>query len=205
MFLRSYKILDQDKARELAEKVKELDWQDGKARTKQLTGTVKRNQEILDDPSLKVIGKMIANHPEIQLDAIPKKIYPPKYSRYVPGDAYHKHTDSPWMGDIRTDLSCTLWLSDEFGGGSLCIDGQRYRCEPGHALIYQCGLPHEVLEVTEGERICVVTWIQSRIRDAHKRSLVGKFRRFLSKIENDHDKFVEGGQIHSELIRMWME
>ena len=72
-------------------------------------------------------------------------------------------------------------------------------------MIYDCGDPHEVLPVTRGERICVITWIQSRIRDAHKRQLVSKMRRFLSRFEDNQELFVEGGQIHSALLRMWIE
>lgn len=203
--MKFYQILSREESSRVTDAVKGMEWSEGKARTPELTGTVKRNSEILHDGLLTTIGKRIANNSEIQLDCIPLQYHPPKFSRYKTGEYYHRHTDSPWMGSTRTDISCTLWLNDDYEGGELLIGDEKVKGNPGQCVIYQCGTPHEVLPVTSGERLCVITWIQSRIRDAHKRHLISTFRRFLSKFDDNHELFVEGGQIHSELIRMWME
>jgi len=201
-----YEILPEKEAVEIAKKVSLLkDWDQGKARTKELTGTTKQNEEILSHSTLHDIGKLIAANSEFQLDCIPLKMHPPKYSRYKKGQHYKLHTDAPWMGQTRTDLSCTLFLSRDYKGGELVIDGKSYKGRPGEAIIYECGLPHEVLPVTEGERICVITWIQSRIRDPHKRKIVSDMRKFLANFEDDQKMFVQGGRIHSALLRMWIE
>lgn len=202
--MKTYRIITKEQALALAEKTKGLSWQQGKARTKELTGTTKQNKEILSHVALQTLGKRIAAHPEIQLDTIPIKMHAPKFSRYSEGEHYKLHTDAPWMGDTRTDLSCTLWLSEDYDGGELVIDGVPYKGEPGECLIYNCGLPHEVRPVTFGERICVITWIQSRVRDSEKRKLITDFRRFLGNFE-DSPLFLEGGRIHSALLRMWIE
>ena len=204
--MRLYDILPEPQARALGEQVaKSGAWTTGRARTEALTGTVKQNSEILNHAASQTIGKRLSTHRELQLDCIPLRLYPPKFSRYAEGQHYKLHTDAPWMGETRTDLSCTLWLSDDYGGGELCIAGQEFRGKPGQALIYDCGEPHEVKPVTSGERICAITWIESRVRDPHKRRLVSDFRRFLSRFEDDQALFVEGGRIHSALLRMWIE
>jgi len=203
--MKFFQILSEKDALAVAGKAKEMSWNTGKARTAELEGTVKKNSEILQDNLLTEIGKRIVGSGDVQLEAIPLKYHAPKFSRYGVGDFYKRHTDSPWMGDTRTDLSCTMWLNDDYEGGELKIGDQTFKGSPGQCVIYPCGTPHEVLPVTKGERLCVITWIQSRIRDAHKRRLVTSFRRFLSKFEDNQELFVEGGQIHSEILRMWIE
>jgi len=207
-----YQLFSADQAESILASLSDDEWKQGKARKKSLEGTIKQNQEILKSKGTKSgamlerIGKKIISSPEIQLNHIPQQIQPPKFSRYVEGDRYHRHTDAPWMGGTRTDLSCTLWLNDDYEGGELCVEGKEVKGKPGQCLVYECGLPHEVKPITSGERICAVTWIQSRIRDSKKRRLVTDFRTLLAKLEPEHpDWLVEGGAIHSALIRMWME
>ncbi len=103
-------------------------------------------------------------------------ILPPKFNKYAVGDYYKPHTDSPFMqcGDIkvRTDLSCTIWLNDDYEGGELCVDGHRLKGKPGQCVIYRGDSIHEVTPVTKGERICAITWIQSEFRDAEIRQIL---------------------------------
>jgi PKHD-type hydroxylase len=202
--MKLYRILSEKEALEVAEAAKGLEWAEGKARTPELTGTVKQNREVLSHKLLPAIGKKIVNHPSIQMDHIPRKAYSPKFSRYSDGEHYKAHTDAPWMGETRTDLSCTLWLNDDYEGGELEVEGNKIRGKPGECLVYDCGSIHEVKPVTSGERICVVTWMQSRIRDKEKRRLVSDYRKFLAKFEGG-PLFVEGGRIHSALLRRWSE
>ena len=209
-----YQLLDESQASTILSGLEGMQWLGGRARTKELEGTVKNNLEILPSHNedanklLGAIGIKLIKHSAIQLNHIPLQVHPPKFSKYSGGAYYNKHTDAPWMGNTRTDLSCTLWLSDpeSYEGGELCLEGEKIKGKQGQCLVYDCGLPHEVKPVTQGERICVITWLQSRIRDPRKRKLVSDFRNFLSKLEKDHkDLFLEGGAIHSSIIRMWME
>jgi len=208
-----YQLLTPDEASSILTVVRGMDWSQGKARTKELEGTVKQNLEILPEGEItkklsSSISKKLVSHKSIQLNHIPIKVHPPKFSLYREGGHYKAHTDAPWMGTTRTDLSCTIWLSapDTYEGGELCMNGQKIKGKSGQCLVYECGDRHEVKPVTSGERVCAVMWIQSRIRDSHKRTLVSNFRKFLAKLEPEHkDWFVEGGAIHSSLIRMWME
>ena len=203
-----YQLISPSDAAAVLNTTSNVEWSQGRARTKALEGTVKQNQEVLSAPVLSEIGNRLMKNAGIQLNHIPFRVHSPKFSRYCVGDRYHLHTDAPWMGETRTDLSCTIWLSDpdSYQGGWLKVGGKSYKGQPGQVLVYECGTPHEVTPVTNGERVCVVTWMQSRIRDAAKRKIVSDFRKFLSKLEVDQQElFLEGGAIHSSIIRMWME
>ena len=125
--MKFYKVLPPEDAMSLASTARKLSWDTGKARTDALTGTVKQNEEILSNEVLETIGQRIVSHHDIQLDAIPKQMHKPKFSRYKEGARYQRHTDAPWMGDTRTDLSCTLWLSSDYDGGELVINGEAFR------------------------------------------------------------------------------
>ena len=111
------------------------------------------------------------------------------------------------MGSTRTDLSCTVFLSDpnSYEGGELVVNGEAVKGRAGEAIVYDCGSIHEVAEVTEGERICAVTWIQSRIRDMSKRKLVSEYRRFVEQLKGQPEMYLEAGRFNSALLRMWSE
>ena len=202
--MKLYRVLPKEQAKQIGQTLLDRDWSEGRARTKEETGTTKKNREILEHPLLDSLGRRILANPELAIDCIPLKCHKPKFSRYSVGSAYHKHTDAPWMGNTRTDLSCTLWLSDDYEGGELVIDGEPFKGEPGECLVYECGRVHEVTEVTQGERVCAVTWIQSRIRDPYKRRHVSEYRRFVEKLKGT-DHYLEAGRFNSALLRMWSE
>lgn len=205
--MRIYRIFPEAQAIGIADTLKEKNWVQGKARTSEETGTTKQNGEILEHPLLESLGKRILNHPDIAIDVIPLKCHKPKFSRYRDGERYHRHTDAPWMGTTRTDLSCTLFLSDpdSYDGGELVVDGEVVKCKAGEAVIYDCGAIHEVSPVTSGERICAVTWIQSRVRDQGKRNLISEYRRFVEKLKGQPEMYLEAGRFNSALLRMWSE
>ena len=205
--MKRYQLFPEAQAIEIAKTLADKAWGQGKARTSQETGTTKQNGELLDHPLLESIGKRIINHPEISLDVIPLQCHKPKFSRYKNGDRYHKHTDAPWMGSTRTDLSCTVFFSDpaSYDGGELIVNGEAVKGRAGEAIVYDCGSIHEVAEVTEGQRICAVTWIQSRIRDAGKRKFISEYRRFVEKLKGQPDMYLEAGRFNSAMLRMWSE
>jgi len=203
--MKKYRIMTEEQARAFAGIAQSLEWSEGKARTAALTGSVKCNEEILAHPSLDEIGKMILRPAAVQLDTVPLKLHSPKYSRYQDGNRYKAHTDSPWMAVTRTDLSCTLWLNDEYEGGELSINGLKLKGKPGECVIYECGEPHEVMPVTAGARIAVITWIQSRIRDPIKRKWISDMRKFLAGFEDDTERFLEGSRLYSAMLRRWTE
>jgi PKHD-type hydroxylase len=99
-------------------------------------------------------------------------------SRYRPGMAYGTHVDDAVIGGHRTDLSFTLPLSppDAYGGGGLAIDDgieeRLFRPAAGDAILYPTGAPHRVVPVDSGERLAIVGWVTSRVRDPVAREIL---------------------------------
>jgi PKHD-type hydroxylase len=79
---------------------------------------------------------------------------------------------------LRSDLSCTIFLSDPGGyaGGELCIHlGTKpvfFKLPPGGAVIYPSTTLHEVRPVTAGVRLVAITFMESRISNPIHRELI---------------------------------
>jgi PKHD-type hydroxylase len=114
--------------------------------------------------------------------AFPKLIAPPQLTKHEAGMAYGVHSDTPFMSmgetTFRTDLSCTLFLSDpdSYVGGELCVHlGSRpvlFKLPAGSAILYPSTTLHEVKPVTAGTRLVGITFIESRIANANHRELL---------------------------------
>jgi len=88
-------------------------------------------------------------------------------SRTRPGGFYKPHFDTHTLGDF----SNTLFLSDpsEYDGGELCLwsDGkvEKIKLTPGMMITYECGIAHQVNEVTRGMRDVAVFWAKSEFKN----------------------------------------
>lgn len=150
--------------------------------------------------------------------ALPKRIRPPLISRYRPGMAYGQHVDNALMGPKlqreRSDVSCTVFVNDvdDYDGGELVIYSpfgvQEVKLPSGSAVIYPSSTLHEVAEVTRGERLVAVTWIQSYVRDERQREIlshVGRIKDKLGEVAADAEETDLAHHIHANLLRMWAE
>lgn len=79
-------------------------------------------------------------------------------------------------------MSLTIWLTDDYEGGELLIDGIPYKGKVGEGVLYSGSTIHEVKPVIRGERVCLITWIQSEIRDPEIREIVQS----LSQVRRNH-------------------
>lgn len=220
-----YDLYTEDEAAKLLAAVAATQWQTGQARTAELTGTIKRNQELQakDSEAVKAIcrehARRLAADTGIKRQHIVKAVSPPKFNRYTGAGEYRRHTDSPVMAQVRTDLACTTFLTDpdSYEGGELNIEDHyghvhSFKAAAGQAVVYPCGQPHWVSPVTSGERVSIICWMQSYIRDAHKRGLLAAMMGSLAKVEPlSHDDalmrevWTDLGAVHADLFRMWME
>lgn len=219
-----YRVLSTVEAQEIVVKLQEMEWGVGLARTKEATGTIKKNKEIKTghskeaDELIAKIKEAILQHKHLKTDQAIKKMFAPKFNKYEGAGEYQRHGDAAIMGgSIRTDVACTVFLShpDTYKGGDLCIESadggyRRLKGDPGTAVVYPCYMPHWVEPVTEGSRICAITWFESCYRDIEQRELMRRFLAALNEMEQLEQKkygklYTSFGTIHSKLQRMWVE
>jgi PKHD-type hydroxylase len=149
--------------------------------------------------------------------AFPVLIAPPLITRYKPGMKYGAHADAAFLQmpgqTIRSDLSCTIFLNepDSYEGGALHIrlgDGElRFKLKPGEAVIYPSDTFHEVEPVTKGERLVAITFIQSRVPDPFRRSLLYDLNEVAALEGNNMDpqNFSRLQLVQQNLLRHWGE
>lgn len=150
--------------------------------------------------------------------AIPHRIRPPLISRYRPGMTYGAHVDDALMGSNatrdRTDVSVTVFINDatEYEGGELVIHSpfgvQEVKLPARYAVVYPSGTLHEVAEVTKGERLVAVTWVQSYVRDERHRQFLSDALDVRDKLHALDPKAPETDKafrLYTNLMRMWAE
>jgi PKHD-type hydroxylase len=183
---------------------------------------VKHNEELsLQDQQLAELNNLVmgslVRHPVYSSAAMPKKVAAPYYARYTQGMSYGEHVDDPVMGQdgiYRSDLSVTIFLSapDDYEGGELIIQTdfgeQRVKLPAGDAVLYPSSSIHRVSEVTSGERLVAVSWIQSLVRDPDKRALLHKLnqaRELMLQERPDAPETARVNHSYINLVRMWSE
>lgn len=164
-----------------------------------------------------VLGAAMERNDDFQAFAWPKRIYPPYLSRYREGMEYGPHIDNPIMGGrnpMRSDLSMTLFLSDpaSYDGGELEIDtplgAQEVKLWAGDAVVYSTTLQHRVRPVSRGERIAIVTWIQSLVKSLERRQVLYDLsvaRRGIMKQLSRSDETELLLKAQTNLLKMWAE
>lgn len=147
--------------------------------------------------------------------AIPTQFAPPLICRYTPGMKYGLHPDAALMGvgnvSIRSDLSCTLFLNDpnSYDGGALRIalgtEELRFKGPVGSAIVYPSHTLHEVEEVTKGERLVAITFIQSQVPDSFQRELLYELNEVAALEGNamSDESFTRLQAVQFNLKRMW--
>ena len=162
-----------------------------------------------------VVGKLYQHH-EFQRAALPSKVSAAYISKYSNGMQYGAHIDNPIMGSpgaqYRSDLACTVFLSDPstYDGGELSIRTTlgpvNVKLDAGSAVVYPASSIHEVLPVTNGERIVCALWAQSLIADAQKREILAELddaRMALQQTLPDAKVTQSVDHAYSNLIRLW--
>lgn len=112
----------------------------------------------------------------------PHRVLPPTLSRYGVGMKYGLHTDAAFLPvapePLRSDVSCTLFINGpaDYQGGELLIhlgtQGVSIKGAAGSAVFYPSTTLHQVAPVTSGERLVMITFIESQIPDQLQRELL---------------------------------
>jgi PKHD-type hydroxylase len=155
--------------------------------------------------------------PKFLSAALPKTICPPLFNRYGPGEEYGTHIDNAIRIDpvtgilIRTDLSATLFLSEGYDGGELMIESEfghaAYKLAAGDMVLYPSTSLHRVSEVTDGERICCIFWLQSLVRDGAAREALFDLDQSIQSLSADRGggdaQVLRLTKVYHNLLRRW--
>ncbi len=174
-------------------------WEDGKKTAGKHAAKVKNNLQLKRDSDLsrkfsKIITDKILGNELIKSFALPKKVHGTIFSKSTIGMKYGRHIDNVYMSSGRADLSFTIFLSskDNYEGGVLSIEDlnseEKFKLDEGEIIIYPSTYLHSVEEVSKGERLVFIGWIESYVKsieereylfdlDAAARSLLSKYGR----------------------------
>ena len=176
------KLLEETKAKDLARRLMmSNEWVDGTTSARGSLGKKNLQLNMGADQYSKFsteIINIIKNDSRIQNYSFPAKILNILFTRTGAGMFYRPHVDSPYLTTGRRDLSFTIFLNEpkDYKGGELILyispEKKQIKLNPGEMIIYPTKYLHEVKEVTEGERMVCVGWIESQIpRDDDRESL----------------------------------
>jgi PKHD-type hydroxylase len=211
-------LLTQAELGALREAAGALAFADGRATAGAHARDVKANDQATPSPALEAIQSKVAAammaHPVFLSAARPKTLSRLILSRYREGQTYGLHVDDALMQGLRTDLSFTLFLSDpeSYDGGALIIEdhfeARAVKLAAGEMLLYPATTLHRVEPVTRGQRLAVVGWVQSLIRDQGQREMLFDLDQAVEEVFQTQGKtalFDRLAKTRSNLLRLWAE
>ncbi|WP_160154365.1 Fe2+-dependent dioxygenase [Microbulbifer sp. ALW1] len=224
MLLEIPEILSPQQAAEMKAALLQAEWVDGRVTAGHQSAQAKQNRQLPESsPLARELGELILKAlPASGLfmsAALPQRVFPPLFNRYEGGEHFNNHVDNairrlPTGGQIRTDLSCTLFLSDpdEYDGGELLIDDtygvHSVKAPAGSLVLYPSTSLHRVTPVTRGSRVSSFFWIQSLVRDDGQRTLLFDLDMSINRLRQelgDHEAIVAQTGVYHNLLRRWSE
>ncbi len=200
-------------------------WVDGRTTAGDQGASVKSNRQLPEhDPLARELGQTILAALKASdlffAAALPARIVPPLFNRYEDGETYGPHIDGSLRplissdGWLRTDLSCTLFLTnpDDYDGGELKVvdtyGTHEVKLPAGDLILYPSTSVHSVAPVTRGARICSFFWLQSLVRDGTQRQILFDLDMTIRKLRascGDNCEVVALTGHYHNLLRMWAE
>jgi PKHD-type hydroxylase len=222
MILTFPEVISVDEQKAILVEAAQADFVDGRETASPRLASIKNNQQIKrgSAPVQRVADVVLAalrRNPEFLNAVYPKQLHSMLVSRYREGMQYGAHVDQALMGDNtvwRTDLSLTLFLNepDAYDGGELALQygsGETLTKLPARSMVcYPTGQLHRVAPVTRGERLVVVGWIQSYVRDHAARETLRDLSQALELLR-EREEFRAAHDLinktHTNLMRRWAE
>lgn len=217
MFLSIAGMLQQGEVESLQARLQGQQFVSGDVTAGSYARQVKNNEQTTSISSteiLKEVEKRLLAHPVFRAAAQPKTFVKLLVSRYRPGMHYGLHVDDAIMNGLRTDLSFTLFLSDptSYEGGELVIeenDGDRaFKLPSGSLVLYPTTTLHRVSPVTAGERLVVVGWVRSMIRDGGNREILFDLENTIATLRDrkmEREIMDRLYKVRANLLRQWAE
>jgi PKHD-type hydroxylase len=228
MLLHIPQILSTDELREVCVALARASWVDGRVTAGPQSAAVKNNEQLpITDAAMSTLQNLVLaglNRSERFFSAaLPKRVFPPLFNRYGGiSNSFGDHVDNAvrfipgGLGDrVRTDLSCTLFLSDpdDYEGGELVVqdsyNSPRIKLPAGDLLLYPSTHVHRVEPVTRGVRLASFFWVESMVRSAETRRLLFDMDTHLmtlrTTVRETHAAVVGLTGTYHNLLRMWSD
>jgi len=174
-------------------------WEDGRKTAGSQAAKVKNNLQLSRSSEIsqnlsKFITDKILSNALIKSFSLPKNIHGIMFTKSREGMRYGRHIDNSFMSSGRADLSFTIFINEKesYQGGELNIENinseSTFKLNSGEIIVYPSTYLHSVNEITNGERLVCVGWIESYVKsieereylfdlDAGARSLLSKYGR----------------------------
>ena len=216
-------VLDTNKLSSIRDMLGKVEFIDGKHSAGQAANRVKNNEEMKQGTQQAefldhLLMGSLAENADFRSGALPYRVAQPVFARYTQGMLYGDHVDDPIMGSgpekFRTDVSITVFLNDpdDYDGGELIINttyGEKaVKLPAGSAVLYPSASVHRVTEVTRGERLAAIVWLQSMVRDPGQRELLYQLDQARNQLLADKPDAPETKQVdrsYVNLVRMWSD
>ncbi|HEX5461732.1 MAG TPA: Fe2+-dependent dioxygenase [Steroidobacteraceae bacterium] len=218
MFLQIENLLTQAEVRTVEELA---------ARTKFLSGRLSNPHNATKDNSIQdpadpagqqasqIVLAALQRSEEMRNFVLPRRIAVPQFLLYGKGMTYGAHADAAFMNIggqlLRSDVSCTIFINDpaSYQGGELTIylgsEAVQVKGKPGSAVFYPSTTLHQVPPVSSGERLVMITFIESQVPDQTQRDLLYTLNevRALEGLRIDWQNRMRLEYVLANLLRMW--
>jgi len=220
------KVLDAPQVAHCRRVLEDTPWVDGAVTAGQQSAKAKHNLQVPEDaPQARALQDLILDqlgqNPTFISAALPSRVFPPLFNRYEAGMGFGSHIDNAFRvsaergARYRTDLSCTLFLSDprDYDGGELVIESPTPRppvkLPAGDMILYPASSVHRVTPVTRGARWASFFWVQSMVRSGEQREILHDLDRSVSQVRDalgeEHAAAVSLTGHYHNLLRQWAE
>ena len=228
MLLAIPSLLSSDQVAEVRRLIDGGRWIDGRSTAGKQSGLAKHNLQLAADcegglEAGRIVTRALSANGLFMSAALPRAMVPPLFNRYdaADGHAFGNHVDNAirflpdGAGAIRTDLSATLFLSapGDYDGGELVIEdsygGHAVKLEAGDLVLYPSTSLHRVEPVTRGSRVASFFWIESRVRDDARRTILldmdAAIRSLAQSLGDDRAEVVSLTGCYHNLLRQWAQ
>ena len=226
MLLRIAQARNPEELAQVRQLIDGAQWSDGRITAGDQSAGMKNNEQLAEDlPAAQqarhIVSVALARNPMFVTGALPKTVYPPLFNRYRGNaNAFGDHIDNAvrthaaTARHVRTDISCTLFLSDpaSYNGGELVVQDtygdQRIKFDAGDLVLYPGTSVHRVEPVTRGERVACFFWIESMVRRDDQRRLLYDMDMAILALRQAHGDTAETVRLtgcYHNLLRMWAD
>ncbi len=224
MLLHIERVLTAEQVSRCRQALQQEAWVDGRVTAGEQSARAKNNLQVPQDaPVSRELGDMIlgalGRNPAFVSAGLPLRVFPPLFNRYDTGMEFGAHVDNAirFAGPVRfrTDLSCTLFLSDpaDYDGGELIVEDaygeHAVKLPAGDMILYPATSLHRVAPITRGSRWASFFWAQSMVKSDEQRTLLYNLDNTIQalslKVGQGDPEVVALTATYNNLLRMWAE